>query len=170
MNTTTDFLKQYDTRSTQRIITSVSMAILESSDPLQQANSVITNLGVSPLPNEVDARVVALALVEQAYKAGSSYDVNVAIPLVEKRYAGLAKKIPYGHDQMEVKLSVLSESAEKAVAVVTSSEKHVRAKEIYDRLIGTTSKNKIVKTIAEELNITTGNAGFLVYRKFAGKS
>ena len=40
---------------------------------------------------------------------------------------------------------------------------------IYDSLLGKVSKNAIVKGIAKQLNITVGNAGFIAYRKFAGK-
>ncbi len=155
-------LSQFDTTSELRLIQSVSNTIQDSSDPLRQANSFITSFGIGPIADAWDARVVALALAEFAYK-NQEVTFDKAAPYVEKRYEKLAAKMPWGHKELVVKLQPLVEG--QGVDVV--SDKKAKALAIFQEFNGKINKNQIVKKIAEQLGITNGNASFYVYRCFS---
>lgn len=154
-------LAQFDTSSELRLIMSVSDSIQNSTDPLRQANSLITSFGIAPIAEVVDASTVAACLAEFAYK-NSEFDVNAAIPYIEKRYKKLAEKVPYGHKEKEIKLQPLTEG--QGVEVV--SDKKAKALAIYEEFVGKINNHQITKKISEQLGISMGNASYYVNRVF----
>lgn len=154
-------LKQFDTASELRLIQSISNTIQDASDPLRQANSVITSFGVAPIAEAVDARVVALCLAEFAFK-NQEFTVEKAIPYTEQRYQKLATKNPWGHKELAIKLQPLGEG--QGVDVV--SDKKAKALAIFNEFNGKVNAHQITKKIAEQLGISMGNAGYYVNRVF----
>lgn len=167
MNKITEVMGQFDTRSKIRAIQSASAMIQSSQDQLKAANSVITSFGIKPVAAEDVARVVALSLVECALESGTSQPTDRFIEFAMGRFEKQAKKMAI-YSQATVELEPLADG-ESPVLNTAASDKQARARIIYDQMLGKASKNAIVKEIAKQLEITVGNAGFIVYRKFAGK-
>lgn len=166
MNKITEVMGQFDHSSKVRLIQSASQMIQKSADQLKAANSVITAFGIKPVREEDIARCVALTLVEAAFERGAELPVEEYITTAMGRFEKLAKKVPYSESTVALKPLMVGESV---VLNTAASDKQAQARVIYDSLLGKVSKNAIVKEIAKQLNITVGNAGFIVYRKFAGK-
>ena len=167
MNKINEVMGQFDRSSKVRLIQSASAMIQGSSDQLKAANSVITSFGIKPVREEDIARVVALALVETAFDRGSELPVEDYIVTAMGRFEKQAKKLRvYSEDTISLKPLAMGESM---VLNTEAGDKQAAARVIYDKMIGSASKNAIVKEIAKQLGITIGNAGFIVYRKFQGK-
>lgn len=167
MNKIGEVMSKFDHSSVIRVIQSASQSIQSSSDQLAAANAVITAFGIKPLREEDVARVVALALVETAFDRGTELPTEEYITAAMGRFEKQATKLKiYSKESIEL---LPLKKGEAAVVHTEAIDKQTKARAIYDQMIGKVSKNAIVKEIAKQLNITIGNAGFIVYRKFAGK-
>lgn len=167
MNKISEVMNKFDHSSVVRVIQSASQSIQGSSDQLAAANAVITAFGIKPVREEDVARVVALALVETAFDRGTELPTEEYITAAMGRFAKQATKLNV-YSQDAITLLPLKKG-ETVVMHTEAGDKQAKARVIYDKMIGSASKNAIVKEIAKQLNITIGNAGFIVYRKFAGK-
>jgi len=141
-----------------------------STHPLSKANHVIKEFGGEETDNIVRARLLAKALVEQAYYARDKFDtINVlnAVRKVEQ----VSTKMPFIYNTSEV-----VEQAAKPLTITTknnvvrasksNNDKKARALEIFSSLEPTLSAAEKSKIIAEKLEITFANAYYYVTRVF----
>lgn len=135
--------------------------IRTSAHPINRANGIVMSFGIGPIAGKDFAIQAALALTEYRFDHPRAQDLDNMVKYVEKRlsqYAAERKQQP----PTVVKLHHIN-VREKSTFV---DLKKAAAREIFNENIGKMSYNKIVHKIAEELQLTVGNANFYVYRCF----
>lgn len=138
--------------------------------PLSKANSIIKEFGGDQTDNIVRARLLAKALVEQAFYARDKFDTINVINAVRK-VEQVSIKMPYIYCTSEI-----VKKAEKPKTITTknnvvrasksNNDKKSRALEIFSSLEPTLSAAEKSKIIAEKLEITFANAYYYVTRVF----
>jgi hypothetical protein len=154
--------------SVSKAVNDLGMYFNESENKLASANTIITSLGGTEMSNELEADMMAKALIEQVMKTKESYSVEAAVTKATEKVARVLKKMPelkVAKEVTEVPTTTPSGRANK-----NNNEKKANAKVIYDRMNeGTTSQSAIAKQIASELDITFANAFYYVSRVFGKK-
>lgn len=154
--------------SVSKAINELGMYFNESENKLASANTIITSLGGTEMSNELEADMMAKALIEQVMKTKESYSPEVAVTKATEKVSRVLKKMPelkVTKEVTEVPTTTPSGRANK-----NNNQKKVNAKVIYDRMNdGTSSQSSIAKQISTELDITFANSFYYVSRVFGKK-
>jgi hypothetical protein len=168
------FLKEYkiDPRgSVHTAIATISDRIQNSSDALDAANVISFKLGASPAANLVDARLIALSLVEVAFRCsvdGTVYDVEEALTTARAKAERIGREMPWLYSVLKKNIVINDDGTETIVeprAKRGNSDKKQLAAKLYEA-----NKSKpigeIVTTLQKEMAITYANAYYYVTRVF----
>ena len=143
--------------SINRAIVSVSDRISEASDPLALSNSIIKQLGCTPMSCNIDAPIIAKALIEQAILMQADYVPDAAFKVAEDKLNKMKVNHPY--------MFVMKEKQLEATANKPTNDKKARALEIFEANRGK-KPSDVAKLIQVELGITFANAYYYVSRVF----
>ena len=141
-----------------------------TSYPIMMANDIIKALGGTQSENLVEARLLAKALVEQAYYAKDKFDTLNVMKEIEK-VKQVSIKMPFIYQTSDA-----VEQASKPKTIITkdnvvrasksNNDKKAKALEIYRSIDPTISASEKAKVIAKQLEITYANAYYYVSRVF----
>lgn len=138
--------------------------------PIMMANKIIKSLGGTQSENLVEARLLAKALVEQAFYAKDKFDTLNVMKAIEK-VKQVSTKMPFIYQTSD---AVDQQSKPKTIttkdnvirASKSNNDKKAKALEIFQTLDQSTSTSEKAKIIAKQLEITYANAYYYVSRVF----
>ena len=138
--------------------------------PLSKANQVIREFGGEESDNIVRARLMAKALVEQAFYARDKFDAINVLNAVRK-VDQVSTKMPFIYDTSEIvdqssKPKTITTKSNVVRASKSNNDKKANALEIFKTLEPTMSSAEKAKVIAAKLEITFANAYYYVSRVF----
>ena len=138
--------------------------------PLSKANHIIKEFGGDQTENIVEARLLAKALVEQAYYARDKFDAINILNAVNK-VKQVSTKMPFIYNTSEIvdqasKPKTITTKNNVVRASKGNNDKKAKALEIFQSLESGLSAADKSKVIAEKLEITFANAYYYVTRVF----
>ena len=138
--------------------------------PLSKANSIIKEFGGEQTENIVEARLLAKALVEQAFYARDRFDAINILNAVNK-VKQVSNKMPFIYQtsdavEQAAKPKTITTKDNVVRASKSNNDKKAKALEIYKTLDSTISASEKAKIIAKQLEITYANAYYYVSRVF----
>ena len=149
--------------SVTRAINKIGLDIIESSNPLEAANRIITMFGGTPTSKQIESDIIAKSLVEYAVKNSEYYQPDEAMVVALEKFRKIQRTMPYA-------FAGTSESTTPNTHGVVKQKKTNDIKslalDIYNREKGK-SGTEIAKLIAAELDITFANAYYYVGRVFS---
>lgn len=138
--------------------------------PIMVANDIIKAFGGTQSENLVEARLLAKALVEQAYYAKDKFDALNVIKAIDK-VKQVSNKMPFIYQTSEAvdqssKPKTITTKDNVVRASKSNNDKKAKALQIYKTLDSTISASDKAKIIAKQLEITYANAYYYVSRVF----
>ncbi|NDG30854.1 hypothetical protein EB118_12375 [bacterium] len=141
-----------------------------TSYPIMMANDIIKSLGGTESENLVEARLLAKALVEQAYYAKDMFDTLNVMKAIEK-VKQVSTKMPFIYQTSEAveqasKPKTITTKDNVVRASKSNNDKKAKALEIFKTLDPAMSASEKAKVIAKQLEITYANAYYYISRVF----
>jgi hypothetical protein len=155
-----------------RTISTVSDQITASKDPFNTSNRIISDLGLKPLTNLVDSRIMALALVEYAIDNKTNFVIDQAEVAAKAKLTKIVADMPFLYNVKEnFRMEAVTVNGQVGYKQVkrgrpSNADKKEKALAIFQA-----NKEKkpsdIAKLIQVEIGITFANAYYYVSRVFS---